>query len=143
MASSAYLLLLLLLLLLCCPRYSALSTNPQSPSVPASFSVTYTNPPELTGMATLDVLTTVWQFERWGGGWEGGFGQHQGQQRPRQGHMCVWGDVGREVIRLTHSQGNLIQGQGPYLLLTPYTHGVPHVDCEGSCAVTQICCCSR
>jgi hypothetical protein len=51
--------------------------------------------------------------------------------------MCVCGDVGREVIRLTHSQGNLIQGQGPYLLLTPYTHGVPHVDCEGPCAVTR------
>jgi hypothetical protein len=50
---------------------------------------------------------------------------------------CVCGDVGREVIRLTHSQGNLIQGQGPYLLLTPYTHGVPHVDCEGPCAVTR------
>jgi hypothetical protein len=49
----------------------------------------------------------------------------------------VCGDVGREVIRLTHSQGNLIQGQGPYLLLTPYTHGVPHVDCEGPCAVTR------
>jgi hypothetical protein len=52
-------------------------------------------------------------------------------------HYCVCGDVGREVIRLTHSQGNLIQGQGPYLLLTPYTHGVPHVDCEGPCAVTR------
>jgi hypothetical protein len=51
--------------------------------------------------------------------------------------VCVCGDVGREVIRLTHSQGNLIQGQGPYLLLTPYTHGVPHVDCEGPCAVTR------
>jgi hypothetical protein len=51
--------------------------------------------------------------------------------------LCVCGDVGREVIRLTHSQGNLIQGQGPYLLLTPYTHGVPHVDCEGPCAVTR------
>jgi hypothetical protein len=49
--------------------------------------------------------------------------------------VCV--DVGREVIRLTHSQGNLIQGQGPYLLLTSYTHGVPHVDCEGPCAVTR------
>jgi hypothetical protein len=53
--------------------------------------------------------------------------------------ICVCGDVGREVIQLTHSQGNLIQGQGPYLLLTPYTHthGVPHVDCEGPCAVTR------
>jgi hypothetical protein len=51
--------------------------------------------------------------------------------------ICVCGDVGREVIRLTHSQGNLIQGQGPYLLLTPYTHGVLHVDCEGPCAVTR------
>jgi hypothetical protein len=51
--------------------------------------------------------------------------------------LCVCGDVGREVIRLTHSQGNLIQGQGPYLLLTPYTHGVPHVDCEGPCDVTR------
>jgi hypothetical protein len=50
---------------------------------------------------------------------------------------CVCGDVGREVIRLTHSQGNLIHGQGPYLLLTPYTHGVPHVDCEGPCDVTR------
>jgi hypothetical protein len=36
------------------------------------------------------------------------------------GCVCVCGDVGREVIRLTHSQGKLIQGQGPYLLLTPY-----------------------
>jgi hypothetical protein len=52
--------------------------------------------------------------------------------------VCVCGDVGREVIRLTHSQGNLIQGQRPCLLLTPYTHGVPHVDCEGPCAVTRI-----
>jgi hypothetical protein len=51
--------------------------------------------------------------------------------------MCVCGDVGREVIRLTHFQGDLTQGQGPYLLLTPYTHGVPHVDCEGPCAVTR------
>jgi hypothetical protein len=51
--------------------------------------------------------------------------------------FCVCDDVGREVIRLTHSQGNLIHGQGPYLLFTPYTHGVPHVDCEGPCAVTQ------
>jgi hypothetical protein len=48
--------------------------------------------------------------------------------------LCVCGDVGREVIRLTHFQGQS-QGQGPYLLLTPYTHGVPHVDCEGPCAV--------
>jgi hypothetical protein len=48
----------------------------------------------------------------------------------------VCGDVGREVIRLTHFQGQS-QGQGPYLLLTPYTHGVPHVDCEGPCAVTR------
>jgi hypothetical protein len=48
----------------------------------------------------------------------------------------VGGDVGREVIRLTHFQGQS-QGQGPYLLLTPYTHGVPHVDCEGPCAVTR------
>jgi hypothetical protein len=47
----------------------------------------------------------------------------------RQIYVC--GDVGREVIRLTHFQGDLTQGQGPYLLLTPYTHGVPHVDCEG------------
>jgi hypothetical protein len=52
---------------------------------------------------------------------------------------CVCGDVGREVIRLTYSQSNLIQGQGPYLLLTPYTHGVPHVDCEGPCAVLNTC----
>jgi hypothetical protein len=50
--------------------------------------------------------------------------------------ICVCGDVGREVIRLTHFQGQS-QGQGPYLLLTPYTHGVPHVDCEGPCAVTR------
>jgi hypothetical protein len=49
----------------------------------------------------------------------------------------VCGDVGREVIWLTHSQGNLIRGQGPYLLLTAYTHGVPHMDCEGPCAVTR------
>jgi hypothetical protein len=48
--------------------------------------------------------------------------------------LCVCGDVGREVIRLTHFQGQS-QEQGPYLLLTPYTHGVPHVDCEGPCAV--------
>jgi hypothetical protein len=49
----------------------------------------------------------------------------------------VCGDVGREVIPLyTHFQGQS-QGQGPYLLLTPYTHGVPHVDCEGPCAVTR------
>jgi hypothetical protein len=48
--------------------------------------------------------------------------------------LCVCGDVGREVIRLTHFQGQS-QGQGPYLLLKPYTHGVPHVDCEGPCAV--------
>jgi hypothetical protein len=53
------------------------------------------------------------------------------QETKQQQHICVCGDVGREVIRLTHSQGNLIQGQGPYLLLTPYTHGVPHMDCEG------------
>jgi hypothetical protein len=52
-------------------------------------------------------------------------------------YYCVCGDVGREVIRLTHFQGDLTQGQGPYLLLTPYTHGVPHVDCEGPCAVTR------
>jgi hypothetical protein len=51
-------------------------------------------------------------------------------------HLCVCGDVGREVIRLTHFQGQS-QGQGPYLLLTLYTHGVPHVDCEGPCAVTR------
>jgi hypothetical protein len=50
--------------------------------------------------------------------------------------IYVCGDVGREVIRLTHFQGQS-QGQGPYLLLTPYTHGVPHVDCEGPCAVTR------
>jgi hypothetical protein len=48
--------------------------------------------------------------------------------------QCVCGDVGREVIRLTHFQGDLTKGQGPYLLLTPYTHGVLHVDCEGPCA---------
>jgi hypothetical protein len=45
--------------------------------------------------------------------------------------ICVCGDVGREVIRLTHFQGQS-QGQGPYLLLTPYTHiymesGRPHL----------------
>jgi hypothetical protein len=34
----------------------------------------------------------------------------------------VCGDVGREVIRLTHFQGDLTQGQGPYLLLTPYPY---------------------
>jgi hypothetical protein len=54
--------------------------------------------------------------------------------------LAIWhivcGDVGREVIRLTHFQGQS-QGQGPCLLLTPYTHGVPHVDCEGPCAVTR------
>jgi hypothetical protein len=38
-------------------KYSALNANPQSPSVPASFSVTYTNPPELTG--TLHGVKTV------------------------------------------------------------------------------------
>jgi len=32
---------------------------------------------------------------------------------------------GREVIRLAHFQGGSAQGQAPYLLLTPYTHGVP------------------
>jgi hypothetical protein len=48
----------------------------------------------------------------------------------------VCGDVGREFSRHTHFQGQS-QGQGPYLLLTPYTHGVPHVDCEGPCAVTR------
>jgi hypothetical protein len=52
------------------------------------------------------------------------------------GGTCVCGDVGREVIRLTQGQS---QGQGPHLLLTPYTHGVPHVDCEGPCAVTRMC----
>jgi hypothetical protein len=56
---------------------------------------------------------------------------------PQSITQCVCGDVGREVIRLTHSQGNLIQGQGPYLLLTPYTHGVPYMDCEGPCDVTR------
>jgi hypothetical protein len=54
-----------------------------------------------------------------------------------QSSNSVCGDVGREVIRLTHFQGQS-QGQGPYLLLTPYTHGVPHVDCEGPCAVIVI-----
>jgi hypothetical protein len=54
-------------------------------------------------------------------------------------YYCVCGDVGREVIRLTHFQGQS-QGQGPYLLLTPYTHGVPHVDCEGPCAVAKGSC---
>jgi hypothetical protein len=62
--------------------------------------------------------------------------QHDKQEPPAE-PLCVCGDVGREVIRLTHSQGNLIQGQGPYLLLTPYTHGVPHADCESPCAVTR------
>jgi hypothetical protein len=50
-------------------------------------------------------------------------------------YLRVCGDVGREVIWLTHFQGQS-QRQGPYLL-TPYTHGVPHVDCEGPCALTR------
>jgi serine/threonine protein kinase len=38
-------------------------------------------------------------------------------------NICVCGDVGREVIRLTHFQGQS-QGQGPYLLLyTVHTWG--------------------
>jgi hypothetical protein len=57
-------------------KYSALSANPQSPSVPASFSVTYTNPPELTGTwhamvahcLSLSFITTgvthQWLFDR-------------------------------------------------------------------------------
>jgi hypothetical protein len=55
---------------------------------------------------------------------------------PVQKHVfCVCGDGGREVIRLQTDPEN--QGTGAYLLLTPYTHGVPHVDCEGPCAATR------
>jgi hypothetical protein len=61
---------------------------------------------------------------------------HCSQSRTPFVCVCVCGEVGREVIRLTHFQGQS-QGQGPYLLLTPYTHGVPHVDCEGPCVVTR------
>jgi hypothetical protein len=43
--------------------------------------------------------------------------------------ICVCGDGAREVIRLHTDPKN--RGTGAYLLLTPYTHGVPHVDCEG------------
>jgi hypothetical protein len=39
------------------------------------------------------------------------------------------------VIRLHTDPEN--QGTGAYQLLTPYTHGVPHVDCEGPSAVTR------
>jgi hypothetical protein len=52
-----------------------------------------------------------------------------------QMQVYVGGDVGREVIRL-HTDPE-IRGTGAYLLLTPYTHGAPHVDCEGPCAVTR------
>jgi hypothetical protein len=50
--------------------------------------------------------------------------------------MCVCGDGGREVICLHTDPEN--RGTGAYLLLTPYTHGVPHVDCEGPCAVGKM-----
>lgn len=30
-------------------RYSAMANSPRAPSLPAAFSVTYTNPPQLTG----------------------------------------------------------------------------------------------
>ena len=39
------------------------------------------------------------------------------------------------VIRLHTDPEN--RGTGAYQLLTPYTHGVPHVDCEGPSAVTR------
>jgi hypothetical protein len=45
------------------------------------------------------------------------------------------GDGGRVVIRLHTDPENW--GTGAYQLLTPYTHGVPHVDCEGPSAVTR------
>jgi hypothetical protein len=39
------------------------------------------------------------------------------------------------VIRLHTDPEN--RGTGAYQLLTPYTHGVPYVDCEGPSAVNQ------
>jgi hypothetical protein len=39
------------------------------------------------------------------------------------------------VIRLHTDAEN--RGTGAYQLLTPYKHGVPHVDCEGPSAVTR------
>jgi hypothetical protein len=47
--------------------------------------------------------------------------------------FCVCGDEGGgQVIRHT-----LFQGQAPYLLPARYAHGMPHVGCEGPCAVTR------
>jgi hypothetical protein len=47
--------------------------------------------------------------------------------------MYVCGDGGRVVIRLrTHPENPC---RGAYQLLAPYTHGVPHVDCEGPSVV--------
>jgi hypothetical protein len=52
-----------------------------------------------------------------------------------EGIICMCGDGGRVVICLnTHPEN---QGRGAYQLLTPCTHGVPHVDCEGPGAVTR------
>jgi hypothetical protein len=42
-------------------------------------------------------------------------------------NICMCGDGGRVVIRLHTEHEN--QCTGAYQLLTPYTHGVPHVDC--------------
>ena len=61
-----------------------------------------------------------------------------------QWHTYMSGDGGRVVIRLHTDPEN--RGTGAYQLLTPYTHGVPHVDCEGLSAVTQfepISCCHQ
>jgi hypothetical protein len=43
--------------------------------------------------------------------------------------IYVSGDGGRVVIRLHTDPEN--RGTGAYQLLIPYTHGVPHVDCDG------------
>ena len=48
--------------------------------------------------------------------------------------MC--GDGGRVVIHLHTDPEN--QGTGASQLLTPYTHGVPHVDCQA-----EWYCCTR
>ncbi len=53
----------------------------------------------------------------------------------RQALYVCSGDEGRVVIRLHTDPEN--RGTGAYQLLTPYTHGVPHVDCEGPSAVTR------
>mgnify|MGYP001807282360 CR=1 FL=1 len=49
--------------------------------------------------------------------------------------ICMCGDGGRVVIGLHTDPEN--RGTGAYQLLTLYTHGVPHVDCEGPNAVTR------